>query len=241
VNRVHPQLTALEAALLPPAAAGPIPAGITNDVFALIRGMKRKARFAEMHMALLIGINWTEIDEIGRRPAGGIVPAHLRIPLSEASLSIEHPGAVIDHVYVAFDGLIAALVNMTDTLGRLVNLGYGLQLDPRRSSLFAVRDACNPNSALGLVLLDPQHTDWLSKVRDLRGRCQHADVEDILTSTGAPLGRRGQPNVGSAYSWRSPAQDTPLVSYAQEAIQAAERCLDAAISAIVNNAANPLR
>lgn len=109
-------------------------------------------------MALLTGINWEQIDDIGRRPSGGTDPARLRIPLSEASLIIEHPGAVIDHVYLAFDGLTAALVNMTDTLGRLVNLAYNLGIDPKRASLLAVRDRCTPTSSLGLILNDVQYT-----------------------------------------------------------------------------------
>jgi hypothetical protein len=145
---------------------------------------------------------------------------------------------VIDHVYLAFDGLIAALANMTDTLGRLVNLGYGLGIKPRQANIFRVRDSCTPTSAPGLILRDARYIEWLEKVRELRGRCQHADVEDILTST---LARRQQPHVGPAYSWQSPARSTPLVTYAQDAVQAADDCLDAAIAAILTNPGSPMR
>jgi hypothetical protein len=241
MNRVHPQLGALQTALRPSTAGGPIPDAVANDVYALIRGIKRKARFAEMHMEMLAGIRWDEVDDIGRRPPGATGPAHLRIPLSEASLSIEHPSAVIDHVYLAFDGLVAALVNMTDTLGRLVNLGYSLGINPRQASLFAIRQRCTPTSPLGTALSDPQNIDWLERVRDLRGRCQHADVEAILTSTSAPLARREQPHIEQLYSWRNPAQSTPLVAYAHDAVQAADGCLDAAITAILTNPASPIR
>ncbi len=190
MSRLAAQLAALQAALVPSTVGGPVPPAVANDVNALIRAIKRKALFAEMHMALLTGIDWAQIDDIGRRPGGGMEPARLKIPLSEASLIIEHPGAVIDHVYLAFDGLTAALVNMTDTLGRLVNLAYSLGIDPKRASILAVRDRCSPTSSLGLVLNDVQHTDWLLKVRDLRGRCQHADVDEILTSTALNRRRR---------------------------------------------------
>ena len=241
MSRLTAQLVALQSALVPSSGAGPVPPAVANDVSALIRAIRRKARFAEMHMELLTGIDWEQIDNIGRRSAGGLDPARLKISLSEASLVIEHPGALIDHVYLAFDGLTAALVNMTDTLGRLVNLAYTLGIDTRRASLLAVRDQCIPTSSLGVVLNDGQHTDWLRKVRDLRGRCQHADVEEILIRRTAALSRREEPYVDQAYSWRSPAQSTPLVTYAQEAVQAADGCLDAAIGAILANPASPMR
>jgi hypothetical protein len=194
-----------------------------------------------MHMALLIGIDWNQIDELGRRSSGVTDPTRLKIPLSEASLIIEHPGAVIDHVYLAFDGLIAAVVNMTDTLGRLVNLAYSLGIDPRRATLLAVRERCNATSSLGVILNDNQYTDWLRKVRDLRGRCQHADIEEILTSSTAALSRRGQPHVDQTYSWKSPAQPALIVAYAEEAVQAAATCLNAAIGAILANPMNPMK
>jgi len=240
VNRLAAQLTALQAALIPSTVGGPVPSAVASDVDALIRAIRRKARFAEMHMALLAGINWEQIDDIGRRPGGGDL-SRLKIILSDASLSIEHPAAVIDHVYLAFDGLTAALVNMTDTLGRLVNLTYSLGIDPRRASLLAVRDQCSATSSLGIVLNDVQYTDWLRKMRDLRGRCQHADVEEILISKAAALSRREQPYVDQAYSWKSPAQSTLIATYTQEAVQAAERCLDASIGAILANPASPMK
>jgi hypothetical protein len=241
VNRLTAQLPALQAAMVPSTAGGPVAPAVANQVDALIRALSRKARFAEMHMALLSGIDWDRIDDIGRRPGGVADRAHLRVPLSEAFLIIEHPGAVIDHVYLAFDGLTAALVNLTDTLGRLVNLAYGLGIDAKRASLLAVRDQCAPTSTLGIVLHDVQYTDWLRKVRDLRGRCQHADVEEILTTRPAALSRRGEPYVDQAYSWRSPAQSTSIVTYAQEAVQAADSCLDAAIGGILANPISPMR
>ena len=241
MNRIRPQLKALQAVLLPTTPGGPIPLTLAGDVDALIRAIGRKAGFAEMHMALLAGVQWERIDEIGRRRAGMADPARLNIPLSEASLIIEHPGAVVDHVYLAFDGVIAALVNMTDTLGRLLNLAYGLGINQRRASLIAVRDRCSATSSLGVVLFDHQYTAWLLKVRDLRGRCQHADVEDILVNSAAPLGRRQQPNVDQAYCWKSPAQATPLVVYAQEALEATVACVDASIRAVLANPSSPTK
>ena len=241
MNLVSAQLPALQAAIIPGAGGGPVPPAAVGDVGALIRAIGRKAKFADMNMALLSGIDWDRYDDLGRRLAGNADPVRLRVPLSEASLIIEHPGAAIDHVYLAFDGLIAALVNMTDTLGRLVNTAYSLGIDPRQASLLAVRDRCNAASSLGVVLHDVRHTDWLQKVRDLRGRCQHADIEEILTLRPGAFSRRGEPYVDQAYSWLTPAQSTSIVVYAQDAIQAADTCLDAAIGGILANPANPIR
>jgi hypothetical protein len=241
VTRLVPQLLALESVLLSTTTPRPIAPAVAGDVYALIRGIKRKAGFAQMHMAFLAGIRWEEIDQVGRRPPGGNDRACLRIPLSEATIVIEHPTAVIDHIYMAFDGLTAALVNMTDTLGRLVNTAYSLGIDHRRASLLAVKAECTTTSSLGIVLNDGDYTDWLRKVRDLRGRCQHADVEDILITRTAPLGRREQPDVDVAYSWKTPAASTPLVAYSKEAMEAADVCLDAAIAAILANPGSPMR
>lgn len=241
MNRLPSQLGALQAALVPARGGGPVPAALAGDVDALIRAIRRKGRFVEMHMALLAGIAWDRIDDLGRRDGGVADPTHLRVPMSEACLIIEHPGAAIDHVYLAFDGLIAGVVNMTDTLGRLVNVAYGLGIEPRRASLFAVRDCCIPTSALGLVLNDARNTEWLRKVRELRGRCQHADLEEILMTSQAVLARRGQPQVDQAYSWKSPAQPMLMVVYAEEAIQAAADCLYSAIGAILANPASPTK
>ena len=151
MSRLTDQLDALLAVLVPFTVGLPA-TGVTGDVEALIRGIGRKERFAQMHVALLEGINWQQIDDIGRRSGTGPVPVRLRIALADASLTIEHPGALIDHVYLAFDGLTAALVNMTDTLGRLVNRAYGLGIDPRRASLLAIRDQCRPTSSLARII-----------------------------------------------------------------------------------------
>jgi hypothetical protein len=203
--------------------------------------MRRKARFVEMHLAVLNGIDWDRYDDLGRRLDGASVVTHLKVPLSESFLVLEHPAAAVDHAYLAFDGLTAALVNMTDTLGRVLNLAYGLNLPERQASLIAIRSQSNPASSLGVVLHASQHTEWLLKVRELRGRCQHADVDDVLTTRAGALSRRGEPYVEIDYSWRSPAQSTSITNYSQEAVQAADACLDAAIGGILANPTSPIR
>ena len=239
MNRVTARLPALRTAIIPSAGGGPVPMA-ASDVDALIRAIARKAKFADMHLALLSGIDWERYDDLGRRPAWNTEPVKLKVLLSEASITIEHPGAAIDHVYLAFDGLIAAVVNMTDTFGRLVNTAYRLGIEPRRASLFAVRDRCSASSSLGTVLQNVHHTEWLRKVRELRGRCQHADIEEILALRSGAFSRRGEPHVDPAYSWRTPAQPTSIVAYAQDAAQAADVCLDAAIGGILACPSSPV-
>jgi hypothetical protein len=137
------------------------------------------AMLAEIHLCVLRGIDWDRVDGLGRRMTNPAPPDSLCVTLPDACLQIEHPMAAIDHVYLAFDGLITALVNMTDTLARLLRLTYGLRLEERRTTLLSVRDICTKDSSLGIMLSDPQNIDWLKKVRDLRGRCQHRDLEEM--------------------------------------------------------------
>jgi hypothetical protein len=188
-----------------------------------------------MHMGVLLGIQWDLVESVGRDGA-----EDLCVRLSDATLIIGHSEAVIDHVYLAFDGLTAALANVADTLGRLINLAYDLRIPSKRASLPAVRNRCAPTSPLGMVLNDATHMEWLGRIRDLRGRCQHADVDDILTTPPGPFSKRGQPSIAPAYSWCIPPQERPVVSYAQEAATAAENCVLAAIDAIVSRPANAI-
>jgi hypothetical protein len=85
VSRLTAQLAAVQSALVPSSGGGPVPPAATSDVSALIRAIKRKSRFAEMHMELLTGIDWEQIDNIGRRSGGVLDPTRLKISLSEAS------------------------------------------------------------------------------------------------------------------------------------------------------------
>ncbi len=239
MRRVLIRLPALQAALSLPIPGYPSPLANASEVDAFIRAIKRKARFAEMHIELLQGIQWERVDGIGRRGSQSAEPDFLLVKLGESTLRIDHPGAVIDHVYLAFDGLIAALVNMTDTMARLLNLAYQLQIKQRQASLFAVRDQCHKTSPLGVVLFDSQYTEWLLKLRDIRGKCQHAEIEDVLYSHPAPYASRGEPFVNADYCWTIPSRHTQIVSYAKDAVDATEKCLDAIISAVVASPQNP--
>lgn len=241
MNQLLPLLPELEAALLLPRAAG-MP--VVNDAAAvkgLIRGIQRKAAFVQMHLRLLGGIDWARVDGIGRVPPGGGAVFRLAIPLEDASIEFQHPGALTDYVYLAFDGLVAAVINMTDTFGRLINMGFSLGIDERKASVLSVRDRCSPTSPLGTVLHDGARMGWLKVVRELRGRCQHADVDDAVTTTGGRYATRGQPIIHRDHCWQVPPVDTEIVRYGQDAAAATERCLsDASRAVIATCPANPL-
>ena len=50
----------------------------------------------------------------------------------------------------------------------------------------------------------------------------------------------GSRRVDQAYSWKSPAQPTLMVTYTEEAVQAAAACLHATIGAVLANPASPI-
>jgi hypothetical protein len=240
MQRLQAQLTGFEAALCAPSAGVTVSQSSIAEVAAFLRGIERKSCFVAMHMSVLSGVHWDRVESVGRRPQGQSLPNHLTIPLADASLTIEHAGAVVDHVYVAFDGLMAAIVNMTDTMSRLINARYGAGIAQRQASLLSLKGACTTTSPLGTVINDPLHTGWLLKVRDLRGRCQHADIESVLVAAEGPYARRGQPVIPPYYYWKSPQRALPILDYAQEAAQAAEDTLLAVVTAVVSAPTNPL-
>lgn len=240
MNRLLNQMSGFQAAVMSPPPTGPLPPATVNELSAFICGIERKIRFVQLHLAVLAGVRWDRVESIGRRVSGGTQSNHLTIPLAEASLTIEHADAVIDHVYVSFDGLTAAVVNMTDTMGRLINLRYAVGVDPKKASLLSLKNYCSPTSPLAGVVNDARHNDWLKKVRDLRGRCQHADVEHVVVATESSYARRGQPVIPSGYDWQTPPRALPILDYAQAAAQSAENTVIAVIAAVLAAPSNPL-
>ncbi len=240
MNRLQAQLPTLQEALIQPPGPQPSPSAVA-DVAPFIRGIERKSKFVQLHSALLAGVRWDRLESIGRRKPGGTGANHLTIPLADASLVIKHSEAVIDHVYMAFDGLTAALVNMTDTTGRLLNSRYQLQIPERQASLLSLKDPnrCVPTSPIGQVVNDARYTEWLVKVRDLRGRCQHADVDHALLGAERPYSQRGEPFILQNYYWQTPPKHVPLITYGEEAALAAEETLLAVIAAVVRAPQNP--
>lgn len=236
-GQVAPLSNALERVLakLPPAGT---PNGRYDDkaVRRYCRAIGRKGEFACVHLAMLKNLEWDKVEHVGRIPRGTTDRNTLDVKLSEdATLRFGHSSAVIDHVFLAFDGLIAALANMTDTFARLLVGVYWPRVEQRGINIFAVKAQCDPTGSLGQILHDQSVTFWLERIRDLRGECQHAAIEQVLTNVAA-LGQVAEPLVPLRYSWKNPQADTPAVQYAVEAATEAERVLSGCMAAV---AANP--
>ncbi|MGB2987773.1 MAG: hypothetical protein WBE26_18045 [Phycisphaerae bacterium] len=137
-------------------------------------------------------------------------------------------------MYIAFDGFVAGIVNVTDTLGRLLNLCFDLQIRQEQATLFAIRDKVKA-SPLGQVLADPTRMDWLKRVRELRGQCQHAELEKVLIDSSAVLGHREEPRVPSTFVWSNPPRDTPVTEYAAAVADKVETLLCDCIAVIVQH------
>ena len=240
MNRLLSQLAGFQAAILAPSPGAVLPPSTVSEVSDFLRGIERKIRFVELHMTVLAGVEWDRVEGIGRRLLAAPHTNHLTIRLADASLTIEHADAVVDHVYLAFDGLTAAVVNITDTMGRLINTRYAVGIDPKRASLLSLKNHCAAASPLAAVVNDPRHNNWLKKVRELRGRCQHADIESVVIAAAGPYVRRGQPAIPDMYCWQTPPKAVPIVDYSQEAVQAAADTLLAVIAAVISKPDNPL-
>lgn len=210
-----------------------------SEVDAYIRAIQRKVKFTSVHLKILEGAIWKDAENLGRSLSGGTKPLSLEVNLNDAILSISHVGALTDHTYIAFDGLIAAVSNMTDTFSRLINRVYSLKINQYQTNLLNVGKKCGSTSPLGQILQDSQHTTWLKMIRDLRGRCQHADVEDVLVVQAGPLSCRTEPLISKDYSWANPQVDSPLVQYAKDALGATELTLSAAVLAVLSAPQNP--
>lgn len=229
------ELQCLQSALTAVVATRTDLAGVVD---AYVRAIARKHSFASIHLRTLTAIDWARVDGLGR--AGAYDGDHLVLKLEDASLELRHPAAVSDHVYLAFDGLIAAAVNTTDTFARLVNGVYGLGLPERQASLHALREKCSDGTPLGSVLRDGQHTAWLVSLKRLGGRCQHADIEEVLVNPPCCYGKRPEPLVPAAYSWQPTPTDLNVAAYGQLAVDAAEATLFAATRAILGNPTSPV-
>lgn len=207
-----------------------------NALVPFIRASRRKCLAVLQHRAVISGVDWSKLDDLGRTSPLTGRTNRLTIELPEACLSVFHPGAAIDHVYIAFDGFVAGIVNVTDTLGRLLNLCFDLQIRQEQATLFAIRDKVKA-SPLGQVLADPTRTDWLKGVRELRGQCQHADLEDVLRHPSAVFGRCEEPCVPSKFLWSNPPRDTPVTEYAAAVADKVETLLCDCIAVIVQQGA----
>ncbi len=83
-------------------------------------------------------------------------------------------------VFNALDGMVAASVNIVDTLGRMLNEVYELGIQEREANLPVVYDKLPTGAPLKLVLGDPAGVEWMKPLRRMRGECQHSVIASVV-------------------------------------------------------------
>lgn len=184
------------------------------------RATKHKCTIVMTRQATLSGFRWERLDDIGRQVSIDDRRETMTVALPQITLTFRSPGAAKDQIYIAFDGFGAGLVNATDTLGRLMNVCFDLGLGERQASILAVLEKCQ-GSPLGRVRDTRDGIGWLRRLRDLRGRCQHADLEDVLVNRSAVFGRSAEPCIAAEFDWSEPPGERPITKYAEVAVERA--------------------
>lgn len=236
MRRVLEELERLRASLLVVAQARTSDADPTAKALVepYIRAIGRKCAIVIIHQAMLNDVDWDGVDDIGRQVSLDGRCKEMTINLSQTMMTIRSTVAAKDQIYIAFDGLVTGVVNVTDTLARLVNACYRLNIEERRATLFSVRDKIR-TSPLGILLNEASLTAWLPKLRDLRGRCQHADLEDVLVNQGNVFGRSSEPYVPGMYDWSEASVGKSITEYAAASIEGAESLMCDCVAAIVKH------
>ena len=234
--RVLEQLDNLESSLfavvenIPEEARYPI----QDYVDPYICAIRRKCKNVLFHQAIIKGVNWKMVHKIGQQESEDGKCEKLTIRHGDVSVTFQHNTTVKDHTYIACDGFVTGIVNITDTLGRLLNLCIELKIDERGATLFAIKKEVK-DSPLGQLLADPPRTAWLRRVRDLRGRCQHADLESVLNNPSRAYGGSEEPCIPVDYVWSNPANATPVTKYVAAVTDKAETLLCDCIAVIVQH------
>lgn len=231
MKRLSAQLEPLLGALTTSRSAGVPSTSTITEVSTLVRSIEQKLRFVEIHRSFLVGVKWNHVDSIGR--SGGLANGIMRVSVPEAAIEFSHPSAARDHVYLACDGAVTAIVNITDTFARAVNAAYTLGVDERRATLRSVRTKCEQSSPIGKILWDDSRLAWFDPLRDLRGRFQHGDLHEGILSPKA-YGQGTEPTIDGVYGWSGSIGPISVTSYIDEAIVLAEGiccdCIDAILS-----------
>lgn len=155
-----------------------VDAGLVREVRSYVQSIRWKIRFLDHHSALLCAVQWDKVGRLGSvcipedmvdlRVKDGLL---MRLGTSETVTMI---------IWTSFDGAVAACVNACDTLGRLINRVYGLGIDEHRANLPGVANKLNAKCPLGVPMYQEPGLQWMKPLRSLRGRCQHADLSEVL-------------------------------------------------------------
>jgi hypothetical protein len=157
-----------------------------------------KIKFLEHNVRLITGIPWGQLGDLEVRlaPYGAADTHPVVIPCGDSGglhVHVSSQDAAKLVALAAFDNSISACVNSADTLGRLINVAYELNLKEREANLWQVAKATASNCPLGVVLHQRPGSAWMVKLRNLRGECQHGDISAVLVIQNQTFGGPPQP------------------------------------------------
>lgn len=179
-----------------------------REVVDLIAATRRKCVTVDGHLAFLRAIDWPSVGEAGTLNHQTQKPREVVVQRGGMEIRMSHPTVVYQEVYVAFDGVICGCVNVTDTISRAINLLCDLKIPEPQASLGRLARDGDPATPLGSVISVPDALAWLEGLRRLRGRCQHADLENVVIRERGPLADSREPLVPDGYA--PPAVVAPI-------------------------------
>ena len=164
-----------------------------HDDAILIRRYRESIRwkmdFFDHHCGLVTSFPWGQVcrEDITKRNPLPVIwreSAEFKCEIGEERL--------VDLLtYIALDGAVGACVNAADTLGRMLNLAFKLDLNVNSANLWKVARRVSEDSPLGIVFKHEPGIGWMDPLRRLRGECQHGHISGLLTRDedyiGAPL------------------------------------------------------
>lgn len=150
-----------------------------DEIHKYIQSIEWKLRFLDHYCRLLSGVNWADLGRLG----GPDMPPSLSINCDDSDdliikVASQETGRLL--ILSAFDGAVAASVNASDTLGRLLNLCYDLGLPDMKANLPIVSKRIQEGSPVGIVLNEEPGIRWMEPLRKLRGECQHRDISAVV-------------------------------------------------------------
>jgi len=147
-----------------------------TDLLVLERSIRAKLHMAEHNATLLSSASLEQLDGVEDPLSDRPRPVTL-ISDDDWEITIRSPMAAALIRYMAFSGAVSACVNASDTMGRYLRVAYEIDdLPMRAASLKAVCSRLLAPSALHTVLSASPGLEWMEKLRDLRGECQHGKL-----------------------------------------------------------------
>ncbi|MEK7466358.1 MAG: hypothetical protein AAB074_02995 [Planctomycetota bacterium] len=200
-----------------------LPAHEVSQISAKAKGIIRRSQFIDFQFEFLKSVKWSEAYDLGSpQPSGRLRSTFV---YQDCEISLASLPALLSFVYLTFDGLVAGCSNMTDGLSRILNDVYHLGLNPKGVNLFLIERAISKPCAIKNHLVDPGTLGWLNRIRDLRGRCQHADLESVIVQGKGPIANLPEPFIPAEFRWDGVLDDESISSFAAKARDSANQAV----------------